>query len=171
MSKVSKFISYIMFWIENMIYVVLFLIFEILICPFAYFKVWYNFILLVRTTGSGTISIMKSLIYSTIWAFTGPITMIYIIGLDIMNFLHILKFHDGFIQTKDDKIAAKKTDETNKIKLYNEARAIVISLFKKIVKFIAKENELGILSDDVLIEDSSEEDVLEKLPDFFTFED
>jgi hypothetical protein len=69
--------------------------------------------------------------------------------MDIKNFLIILAKHDGFTRTKEDRIAAFKTDDSMKIRLYNETRAIVILLFKKIVKFIAKENEIpsGLIED------------------------
>lgn len=110
--------------------------FEIVVSPFAYLKIWYNLLLIMRTTGSGTLGFFKSLFYSLIWAFLGPLLMIYIVSVDIKNFLHILLYHDGFTRTKEDRIAAFKTDDNMKIRLYNETRAIVISLSKKIGKFI-----------------------------------
>jgi hypothetical protein len=59
-----------------------------------------------------------------------------------------------------------------KIRLYNETRAIVISLSKKIGKFIQKENDLALnLTDELVIEDSSDDDVLERIPDFYIFDD
>jgi Ion transport protein len=85
--KVSKMISLMMFWFENIFYVLFFFIFEILISPLAYMKVWYNLMLMLRTTGTGTISFFKSLIYCMIWAFLGPILMTYIISMDIIMFL------------------------------------------------------------------------------------
>ena len=59
-----------------------------------------------------------------------------------------------------------------KIRLYNETRAIVISLSKKIGRFIQKENDLALnLTDELVIEDSSDDDVLERIPDFYIFDD
>ena len=138
-----------MYWIENIVYVICFFLFEILISPVAYLKIWYHFLLIMRTTGTGTIAFFKSLLYCMAWAFLGPLLMIYIISMDIKNFLIILAKHDGFTRTKEDRIAAIKTDDSMKIRLYNETRAIVILLFKKIVKFIAKENEIpsGLIED------------------------
>ena len=172
MSKLSKWISYMMFWVENVVYVLCFFLFEVIISPFAYLKIWFNLFQIVKTTGSGTLGFFKSLFYTLIWAFLGPLLMIYIVSVDIKNFLHILIFHDGFTRTKEDRIAAFKTDDNMKIRLYNETRAIVISLSKKIGKFIQKENELALnLTDELVIEDSCDDDVLERIPDFYIFDD
>jgi hypothetical protein len=59
-----------------------------------------------------------------------------------------------------------------KIRLYNEKRAKVISLSKKIGKFILKENDLAFnLTDELVIEDSSDDDVLERISDIYIFDD
>jgi hypothetical protein len=161
-----------MFWVENIVYVLCFFLFEVIISPFAYLKIWFNLFQIVKTTGSGTLGFFKSLFYTLIWAFLGPLLMIYIVSVDIKNFLHILIFHDGFTRTKEDRIAAFKTDDNMKIRLYNETRAIVISLSKKIGRFIQKENELALnLTDELVIEDSGDDDVLERIPDFYIFDD
>ncbi len=41
-AKLSKGLSYLMYWFENLIIILLFAIFEIVVAPFAYLKVWYN---------------------------------------------------------------------------------------------------------------------------------
>ena len=99
MSKLSKGISYLMFWVENVVYVLCFFLFEVLISPFAYLLIWFNLLLIMRTTGSGTLGFFKSLFYTLVWAFLGPLIMVYIVSMDIKNFLHILIFHDGFTRT------------------------------------------------------------------------
>jgi len=89
-----------MYWFENIIYVLLFLIFEILISPFTYAKIWYNLLLILRTTDIGTTGIVKSVIYCLIWAFLGPFLMLGILAMDLWNFIVILSFHDGFTRTQ-----------------------------------------------------------------------
>jgi hypothetical protein len=56
--------------------------------------------------------------------------------------------------------------------LYNETRVIVISLFKKIDRLIAKDNEMLTNPDEsAAAEESSDEDDIERIPDFFIIED
>jgi hypothetical protein len=82
-SRLSKGISYLMYWVENIMYIFFFFLFEICISPVAYLKIWYNLLLILRTTGSGTVALVKSGAYCLIWALLGPILMIYIIAMDI----------------------------------------------------------------------------------------
>jgi hypothetical protein len=67
--------------------------------------------------------------------------MVYIIVMDIRYLIIILAHPDGFTRTKEDKIAATRVDDGLKMQLYNETRAVVISLFQRINKLIAKERE------------------------------
>jgi hypothetical protein len=69
----------------------------------------------LRTTGNGTVALVKSGAYCLVWALLGPILMIYIIAMDLANFFHILSQHEGFTRTKEEKIAANKADDTLKI--------------------------------------------------------
>jgi hypothetical protein len=115
MSRLSKWMSYLMYWIENFIFVVLFQIFEFLISPIAYLKIWYNLFLIVRTTGIGTTGLMKGGMYCIIWAFLGPFIMIWIQLMDLKNFVFILMHHDGFTRTKEEKIAANRADDALKL--------------------------------------------------------
>jgi hypothetical protein len=104
-----------MFWLENVIYFLVFLIFEILISPAAYVKIWYNILLIVRTTGIGTIGILRALLLCMVWTFLGPFIMVWITCMDMLNFVVILINHDGFTRTKEDKIAADKADDNLKV--------------------------------------------------------
>lgn len=101
MAKMSKAISYVMYWIENIVYVMCFFTFEIVISPIAYLKVCYNLLEILRASGSGTIAFSKAFLYCLIWVFFGLPIIIYITCLDIYNFLFILGHHEGFTRTKE----------------------------------------------------------------------
>lgn len=111
MAKLSKWMSYLMYWIENIVYVKIFMILELIISPIAYIKIWYNLFLIVRTTGIGTTGLVKGGIYCLVWAFLGPFIMIWIQIMDLRNFMIILMNHDGFTRTKQEKIAANRADD------------------------------------------------------------
>jgi hypothetical protein len=115
MKRLSKWMSYLMYWLENIVYVAIFLIFEVFISPIAYFKIWYNLFLIVRTTGIGTTGLVKGGMYCLIWAFLGPFIMIWIKIMDLRNFMIILMQHDGFTRTKQEKIAANRADDSTKL--------------------------------------------------------
>jgi hypothetical protein len=58
------------------------------------------------------------------------------------------------------------------MQIFNEVRAIVISWFLKIVKYKEKENKMTLHPNLENAEDSSsEDDDLERIPDFFIIED
>ena len=118
------------------------MIFEFFLSPIAYLKIWYNLFLIVRTTGIGTTGLMKGGIFCIIWAFLGPFIMLWIQMMDLKNITLILINHDGFTRTKEEKIAANRADDASKLQLYNETRAVVISLYQRITRLIAKESLL-----------------------------
>ncbi len=62
--------------------------------------------------------------------------------MDLKNLAFILIHHDGFTRTKEEKIAANRADDALKLQLYNEIRAVVISLYQRITRLIAKESLL-----------------------------
>lgn len=48
LKKMSMLISYAIFWIENIFYIILFVVFEILLIPIAYFKIWWIMASMIR---------------------------------------------------------------------------------------------------------------------------
>jgi hypothetical protein len=99
MSKCSKGMSYFMFWLENIFFIVMFSVFELAISPFAYGKIWFNLLAMLRNTDISTIGRAKSAFYSLVWLFLGPFIMMRILLRDVFNFVRILCHHDGFIPT------------------------------------------------------------------------
>jgi hypothetical protein len=102
LKKMSMYLSYAIFWIENIFYIILFTLFEILLIPFAYFKIWWIMINMIKRDTfeqRTTQSFLWSLLYILLWFFLGPLIVIYILAKDLGNFLVILVHHDGFIIT------------------------------------------------------------------------
>jgi hypothetical protein len=105
MTKFSKYMSYFMFWMENLIYLLAFLLFELLISPLVYVKLYLNLFGLFyfhnfESNGSGK---CRSLLYLLLWFFLGPFIMLWILCKDLSNFYIILVNHDGFVRTKEQK--------------------------------------------------------------------
>lgn len=48
LKKMSMLLSYGIFWIENIFYIILFILFEILLIPIAYFKIWWIMANMIR---------------------------------------------------------------------------------------------------------------------------
>lgn len=84
--SISKGFSYFMFWLENILFLLAFFIFELMMFPIAYIKVWYN--ILKNSTG-----ISKMLGYSIVWILIGIILMFFIILNDCGNVFNILMQH------------------------------------------------------------------------------
>lgn len=134
MERFSKAMSYIMYWVENIVYITFFGLFEMLLSPLAFAKIWYNMLQLLRNQDSGSLERVRSLMYFAVWAVLGPVVMCWLMAMDVRNFVIILLHHDGFTRTMEEKNAAGKADDTIKVQVYNEVRALVISLFLKIVR-------------------------------------
>jgi hypothetical protein len=104
MEKMAKGVSFAIFWIENIVYIVLFIALEILISPIAFGKIWWKMIDMLKTSAfdgeqDGKRAMCRSCLYLILWFFTGPFIMIWILLLDLINFIVILTHHDGFIRT------------------------------------------------------------------------
>lgn len=86
MMYISNGFSYFMFWMENILFISIFLGYEISIMPIAYIKVWFNII-------RNSIGLMKMTSNSIVFAITGIIMMIIITFGDCCNLIKILCFH------------------------------------------------------------------------------
>lgn len=83
---ISKGFSYIMFWIENLVFLLFFLIYETLLSPVAYIKIWYN---IIKTSSSYS----KIFGNCCVWILIGPIMMPLLIVGDCINLTKILLYH------------------------------------------------------------------------------
>lgn len=86
MYYISMFFSYLMYWIENVIFLLIQFLYEIVILPLAYMKVWFN---IVRTS----MGILRLILNCIIWAIIGFPMIIFLLFADMVNLFRILCFH------------------------------------------------------------------------------
>jgi len=88
MFYVSKGFSYMMFWMENIIFVIFFVAFEICLMPLVWFICFCNII--YSTPG------MFTTFYNLAkWIVLGTLYLTYILLKDVLNLLKILAMHRG----------------------------------------------------------------------------
>jgi hypothetical protein len=86
-AALTKVISYLMFWIENIVFIAFFILLEFALMPIAYFKIWFNII-----TNSSSILIMFT--NSVFYAFAGFGIMFWVLLKDIAYLIKILAYHE-----------------------------------------------------------------------------
>ena len=80
MISVSKFFSYMMFWLENCIFLIFFIVFEILLIVPVYFK---N----VFVIAWASLGLFTTFFNVVIWIFTGLFISFYIAATDVVNLI------------------------------------------------------------------------------------
>lgn len=110
-----------MFWLDNIVILALFLIFEIILIPFVYLK---NILTVVVNTAG----LFTTIFYTVRWIFLGPFYALFILFRDFINFFKILTMLRGCRAAADlaDELYTEPIDEDLEVRLYNEAREIVI---------------------------------------------
>lgn len=88
MRKASKAFSYAMYWAENVIFVIIFLLYEICCIPAVYFKTFLNIV----TCSVGLFTIMFQLAY---WLFSGLFFSFFLVLRDVYYLVKILSMHQG----------------------------------------------------------------------------
>lgn len=86
MKYIGKGFSYMMFWVENVLFLVAFIAFEAMMYPVAYIKVWINIV-------QNSIGVFKLLINCLLMALVGQIILGFLIFRDAYYFIKILCFH------------------------------------------------------------------------------
>ena len=125
MKYISKSFSYLMYWLENLFFIAGFSAYEILIAPIAYFKVWFNII-------KNSMGVLNLIINCIVWLLIGIPTIVFLVLRDIFYLIKILCYHNGCRYGKADELAEEQIDPKLKIQVYNETRATVISLYKRL---------------------------------------
>lgn len=88
MSNFCLVFSKVNFWIENLVMVIAFFLFELLLSPLIYFKTLYNVIYSSNGLFTTVFSIFR-------WIIMGPLYLLWILFNDVKNLLNILRMHDG----------------------------------------------------------------------------
>lgn len=75
-----------MFWLENIAWLGLFLVYEVALAPFVYFKNILN-------VAIGTQGTVKKIFSTLAWLFTGPFYILFFILRDLFYLFQILSWH------------------------------------------------------------------------------
>ena len=102
-----------------------YVIFEIIILPIAYLRIWIN--LFKNLQG-----VFKGLLYIIGYAIFGPFLVIIQLFRDCGCLLQLLCYYNGTRFGKADELAEEEYDDELKVMLYNEMRATIIILYKKL---------------------------------------
>jgi hypothetical protein len=128
MQYISKGFSYLMYWLENLFFISGFLFLELLIAPVAYVKVWIN---IVRNS----MGVLKTILNCIVWGLIGLIMTGFLMFRDVAYIIRILCYHQGCREGRiDDLLAVVEEEPALRIKVYNETRSTVISLYKRLQK-------------------------------------
>ena len=103
MGYISKGFSYCMFWLENIFFLIIFLVFELLIAPVAYIKVWINIL-------KNSMGILNTIINCTVWLIAGVFILIFLLIRDVAYLMKILSYHNGCKYGKADELADEPID-------------------------------------------------------------
>jgi hypothetical protein len=88
MVYISKFFSYLMFWIENLFFIIAYLLLEVILLPLAYIKIWFNII-------KNSMGVLRTILNCFIFAIIGVVMMVFIFFSDMFNLIRILCYHRG----------------------------------------------------------------------------
>jgi hypothetical protein len=82
MKKAAECFSKFVFWVENSAYIVCFFFYELFLCPYIYFKVFVNIMIL-----SNFLRLVPLMLF---WMVVGPFVLLFSIGKDLFFFIKIL---------------------------------------------------------------------------------
>lgn len=156
MRYISQSFSLMMYWIENIVFIIGFLLFENVIAPIAYIKIWINII-------GNSYGVLKTIMNCLICTSLAPALVAYLILKDVGNLMKILCYLNGCRYGKVDELEDDLPDSAIRVRVYNETRSTVIQLYKRLQKYMKQNRE-----DEV--EDEDEDDVFEE-QDFFHIDD
>lgn len=128
MPTVSKWFSVFIFWIENIAFLVEFMLLQTFLSPLIYAKTFYTII----ASNDGFFTL---LLYIAFWMVFGFLLLVYIQFFDLANLLDILLMHDG-CKANSDVAEAPEEDEPEidmerLAGLYNEVRTCAWNIYRK----------------------------------------
>lgn len=127
MKKGAECFSKFIFWLENVAYIFSFLIYEFMLCPVIYLKIFLNIIIL-----AGWLKVIPLLFF---WMFVGPFVLLFAICKDLFFYIKILCDY----QDEEDQFKEKEEEDfkQDKIVIYNE----VIDVMRSIMHIFKKKKE------------------------------
>jgi hypothetical protein len=119
-----------MFWIENVVFFILFAIYELFLIPFAYMKTTINIMIVNNSNIFNRIALILA------WLVSGLFYNFYLISFDIRCLIRLLKMSNGGKQISNESVNIPKQEQ---VIVLNQARDIVIYLYKTLKKHFKDE--------------------------------
>ena len=128
LSATNNFYALTMFWIENIVWIVLFMAYEIALIPLVYAK---N----IFTVAWATQGMFSTLFNTAAWIMTGPVFIAFFIMRDVWYLFRLMTMHQGCkVSTGvQDDMLKEEVDLPEETRLYNQAREAVIEEFYDIL--------------------------------------
>ena len=122
--KIAVKISLIIFWLENIAFLICFSILSIAFIPLVLIKILYN----ILRSGHGLFS---TILYSIVWVISGIFITSGIAGRDVYYLYTIFKMHDGCRAEKgiEDELKEEPVDKELLLRVYNEVRECIIEIY------------------------------------------
>ena len=111
--------SLFVFWIENLVYVTLFMIYELLLIPLVYLK-------LIPLIPWATLGLFTSIFYAVFWFLGGLFISLFLAMRDVAYFLLILSMHNGCRENEPDDDEEDENADDTRERVMNEVRTEVI---------------------------------------------
>jgi hypothetical protein len=120
--KMGKMFSYFMYWFENVLFIFLFIMFEILLSPLMFLKMFYHIFYIPQsfTTKIGV---------AIGWIFIGLFVCIFFIGYDTRIFINILRMTEGCQKTKGNEIVITLENPEKERNIYNQLWEVMKKLY------------------------------------------
>ena len=118
-----------MFWLENIVWLSLFMVYEALLSPFVYFKT----LIVVAWATQG----LFMTIWNTFaWMVAGPIYIVFFILRDTQYLFRIFLMHKGCRAANNikDELATEQFPIMDEVNCFNEARHIVLEKYREHIK-------------------------------------
>jgi len=129
MKKASKKFAVMVFWTENLLYLISFLMYEAVQCPWIFVRVIYNVIKLA--------TYLQIVPYIALWLIIGPFMLIFGIFKDFFFFVKILCDYQE--TANQEKEVEEKELNKDKIVLYNEIIDVLRTIMQILIKNKHKE--------------------------------
>jgi len=121
--------SWFMYWLENIVYLIFFILYEIVLIPLVYVK--NIFVIMWASLGFFT-----TVFNTCFWIFTGLFYCVVMAVRDVYYFLKIMTMMDGCRSAGNwvDELAKEPIEKELEIRVFNEARETVIEQYMEIKK-------------------------------------
>ena len=138
MSRIAYAFSIFNFWLENIFFIIYFIVYEIVLMPFVFFLTFFNIMYSTHGLFTTAFNVIK-------WAIFGFIYLLYLLLNDTRMLIQILAKHKG-CKESDPKNDKQKIDETHidndlnkQIMVFNDVRTTVIQMYLDIHKHMIGE--------------------------------